>query len=685
MSYRYYNSSASGSQSPASEIPSNNTSPALLTTPLSASRASDETDSQSTQSRGTPNRMPVDLPRPSSAGKGGCWTCRLRRKKCDEQREGDSCHTCNRLRIKCLGWGSRRPDWMRDKQAVEAYKADIKAQLTRAGLIRGQPRSSILQATSGSSSVFSSQTYQRPITEPKLPRINGLMGYSFVEPLRGMVDGPSVMPMFGTMLDSPQNMSVYGDSSFHHLDTNVTFPSSTSLPSLDGPHFDTHFEGTAQYDPRTLDVSPISNQTIQGEHVFYYFEHVRKLQYAFAGNSVANITYSLVLEDPQGPVTNSLCALASLHYTRLHAALAPETQSTTLDNSQTMLFHDSAQAELSRRRQGRISESDAIAALHLLSFSVLSGGATDWRPMFTLACNWLVQTGITVNENPKLAMMSMSGAARLALKTTMWLDIMSSLTLGTTPKYLLFYRRLYRGGNGYWAGSRQATNDDFDLRMDGLIGCPDEVLLGIAEISTLSHWKAQEIRKGALSMRELIRRGDVIEQHIRSHPDFVPCREGDQVPLHQDLASVSLIHDTTLTAASGLPGVAFPTEDMRQLVAIIFREAAVLYLHTVLSDANPGVPEIIASVDVIIQTLGRLPSSVVDRSLVFPICLAGCLTDDPVRREVLKARLHAQQEGFGNIHQTQRVMEAAWHRRDSTGAAVDWRELLRDQGNLLLV
>lgn len=29
---------------------------------------------------------------------------------------------------------------------MEAYKADIKAQLTRAGLIRGQPRSSLLQA-----------------------------------------------------------------------------------------------------------------------------------------------------------------------------------------------------------------------------------------------------------------------------------------------------------------------------------------------------------------------------------------------------------------------------------------------------------------------------------------------------------------------------------------------------------
>lgn len=47
-----------------------------------------------------------------------------------------------------------------DKQAVEAYKADIKAQLTRAGLIRGQPRSSLLQAQSGGAAA--SHTQGRP-------------------------------------------------------------------------------------------------------------------------------------------------------------------------------------------------------------------------------------------------------------------------------------------------------------------------------------------------------------------------------------------------------------------------------------------------------------------------------------------------------------------------------------------
>jgi hypothetical protein len=187
-----HSNSSNESQSPSPETPSSNTSPDLLTASLT-SRPSD----------GTPNNMSLDLPRPASAGRGGCWTCRLRRKKCDEQREGDSCHTCRRLQIDCLGWGARRPDWMRDKRAVEAYKAEIKAKLTRAGLIRGQPRSSIIQATSSSSStVFATEKYQGPVNESTIhPFINdtGAPSLTIVDTTQaqGQGESPTAMSIFG--------------------------------------------------------------------------------------------------------------------------------------------------------------------------------------------------------------------------------------------------------------------------------------------------------------------------------------------------------------------------------------------------------------------------------------------------------------------------------------------------------
>lgn len=169
---------------------------------------------------------------------------------------------------------------------------------------------------------------------------------------------------------------------------------------------------------------------------------------------------------------------------------------------------------------------------------------------------------------------------------------MSTLTLKTTPKHLSFYRRLFRGGSGYWGLTQQGI-DESALRMDSLTGCPGEVLLGIAEIATLSCWKMQELRKGSLSMRELIRRGDVIERHLRTQTETMLSTEADQTPLHPDLSSMTVEHGNAQNSPTGHASTSLPGDDTRRIVADIFREATILYLHTVLSESNPGASKLI--------------------------------------------------------------------------------------------
>lgn len=51
---------------------------------------------------------------PSARLRTGCWTCRIRKKRCDESpNEAGICGECDRLAIKCLGWGEKRPEWCR--------------------------------------------------------------------------------------------------------------------------------------------------------------------------------------------------------------------------------------------------------------------------------------------------------------------------------------------------------------------------------------------------------------------------------------------------------------------------------------------------------------------------------------------------------------------------------------------
>ncbi|KAI0796446.1 hypothetical protein BC629DRAFT_295759 [Irpex lacteus] len=81
------------------------------------------------------------------AGRPGCWTCGIRRQKCDRDQEeaGEeaTCRTCDRFGLRCLGFSTHRPDWTRDKEKVAAFKAEVRARLVQSGFVRGAPQSRI--------------------------------------------------------------------------------------------------------------------------------------------------------------------------------------------------------------------------------------------------------------------------------------------------------------------------------------------------------------------------------------------------------------------------------------------------------------------------------------------------------------------------------------------------------------
>jgi hypothetical protein len=316
--------------------------------------------------------------------------------------------------------------------------------------------------------------------------------------------------------------------------------------------------------------------------------------------------------------------------------------------------------ENSKNTDGTWSDNDAIAALHLVSFSQLSGGSIDWEIPFNIMSQWLMQQNLVqLNaENPWMAFLALSPLAQLLVKATLWVDVFSSLSLLRPPKFLQLWKQLL-SEQKYWVNGNNLDMPQ-RLRMDLLSGCPDEAMLAIAEVSALAHWKTSQLRNGSLSYPELIRRGTAIEQQLRQYP-----------PNDYD----ARLHGTADATQ--------PSPEDRSFAASIFREAAHLYLHTVLSSS---MPEISASVGNILHLLAQLPPSDIDRSLVFPICFAGCMTDDSTRRDFLKGRIRGLNESYGNLLQTRRLMEVVWQKRDVGGKEVDIRETLREQGlNLLLI
>jgi hypothetical protein len=75
--------------------------------------------------------------------KQGCWTCRLRKKKCDERR--DVCSTCQSLTITCYGYGSK-PDWMDNGDKERAMANSIKQIVKRTSRRKATGRLGLLTA-----------------------------------------------------------------------------------------------------------------------------------------------------------------------------------------------------------------------------------------------------------------------------------------------------------------------------------------------------------------------------------------------------------------------------------------------------------------------------------------------------------------------------------------------------------
>ena len=65
------------------------------------------------------------------------------------------------------------------------------------------------------------------------------------------------------------------------------------------------------------------------------------------------------------------------------------------------------------------TEHDAVAAVFLISYHNLAGGGTGWTALLEVAYEWVAQTGVLEEQNPKLALMNMSPVQKLAAKATM--------------------------------------------------------------------------------------------------------------------------------------------------------------------------------------------------------------------------------------------------------------------------
>ncbi|OAA65241.1 transcription factor Cys6 [Niveomyces insectorum RCEF 264] len=205
-------------------------------------------------------------------------------------------------------------------------------------------------------------------------------------------------------------------------------------------------------------------------------------------------------------------------------------------------------------------------------------------------------------------------------------------------------------------------------KLRDMFGCEDAILITLLDIAVLRHWKQRAQRDGTLSVRALTRRAAVLERRLAAG------------------AGAGAATTTTTTTSTT---TAHRDEQIRMITAT-YRHAGLLFLHVVVSGFYPHLPEIRAAVLQTRDALAYMRAHGDTNFPSWPFCVAGCLAL-PADYPHFRALLPPPQAGTHPLVLTMwtlSIVERCWQLRRAQAAheeTVDWVAAMNDLGTRLLL
>ena len=360
--------------------------------------------------------------------------------------------------------------------------------------------------------------------------------------------------------------------------------------------------------------------TTNFQYEFYidrYFTQVLGIQYRLADQKALRSIMNF-LQQQNPAVKSSISLLSVLHIqSQAHAAAASSGVAGLLPAPQSAQKLYDRLYEQTRKllqesklfKQGRLDEGDAMACLHLISAFLFSGGRGTWWEFLDTAGDWVEATIREYGESPHLALLGLSERGRFIFRATMWMDVFSGVSLCRPPRFLRWYQQLFRPG----------VSLPEELGMERIMGCPNDVILAFAETAQLEHDKQCEAaatttegsgsRSGSgngdgdengncgrsaeadMMLQYMLRaRGMQIEAYIPEVSGPMPLPSWERFVELKD-------------TEDGSTDAEIAERDTRMRVTEVFKQAARVYLLSVIEGCDPQVPAIRRAVLASIQAL----------------------------------------------------------------------------------
>ncbi|OLN85424.1 Transcriptional regulatory protein pro1-like protein 2 [Colletotrichum chlorophyti] len=621
----------------------------------------------------------------------GCWTCRLRRKKCDEARP--ICEGCASLEITCH-YSDTKPDWMdggeRQKEMADHLKKQVKIQANNRrerkylqGLdVEGRddsdgdriPPVPALSVDGGSSKATDSNS---PSTVNDTP-------------------GDTSSPAF--QLDSVK-------SSIHEIAPGAS-PHQMRQQTPEWNHQSSPEPSKTRDDSTTAppfaDDSNLSFIMIYLDYVFPFLFPFYKPALLEGGRgwllnvlnhnkalyhtalSLSSHFFGVVLNGAQ--VEHAPCRLKSVASLQHQLDLALK----ELRADMALINENGLQDQL---QQGcRVLES----IVQLLIFDVTLATNDHWQ-MHLDAATIIFQQILPQPEQWDVTMHQMAipllqgvyfppgshkpwssdqAALRFFTASLLYFDIISATALERPPRLQGYHQYLLS------PRKEQCLETEPRLRLEEYFGCQSWVLQLIGEIATLDAWKKENRRAGSLSMTHLVSRAACLElalreglacmdnqcPHLLGSDELVTrvgaCTMAEHAPPHPTHADTTKLPPDPLTLYQSQ--LTRDSVETAKIHTKIWAYAALTYLSTVVSGWQPSCPETASSVMATIDLLNSLQSPVSLRTVVWPFCVIGCLAD-PCQEHMFREMVGKMGalEVFGSIRAALGVMENVWARRES--------------------
>ncbi|KAI9705788.1 MAG: hypothetical protein M1820_005036 [Bogoriella megaspora] len=637
-----------------------------------------------------PKQKDKDATKMHRRSRTGCFTCRLRRKKCDEGKP--SCRACKHLGLKCE---YKRPMWWSNNEQRRQQKEMIKNIIKRTKLNEktNQPLpTSINTPPSLCHSLPTTTTYSDHLARTRSASVESQFSNEFnfnqipsqdyfsssMMPPPEFASSHPHFPMF-----SPYEVDIKTETQTFineiptqrdsHISTFSTYqvpppPNSSGLsmpPTESWVQQDYYEERRESLNEEPLDFNffdfPHGSFTPTHQAIIDVDDCDRHLLDHFVEN-VLRLIFPILDTNQHGSArqdvimpaleTNKTYLHCCLSIAALHLKATERIQGEQIDND--ILRHRYATISELCEALNRDTDHHQIleAALGMIFFQCSVGRPDDslpdipWHQHFQAATSLvdkleLPRHLIDLNAHP-------DAQPPFNMTLTAWIDILGATMLGRPPSFADTYRE------------KNMANSSMGL--GALMGCEDRVMYLISEIACL----------------EAIATEGMDTMQLCNHIKYL----GEQISAMDPGPSA-------LATAYSSTGAIRPKQ-LRTNMTAVFRCAARIYLCILVPDFDRCSSTITSLVDALVQAMDFIPagSEGFDRSLVWPLLIAGSISlPDSSFRSMFNDRCMRLGEAaeFGSLGRVKELLKDVWKFNDAALArgerqSLHWREAMRQKG-----